>query len=146
MTTIRIICHLGANVVSVEIDPAIADQARSRLLGAGYGRVEVIAGDGELGAPGRAPFDRVIVTAGTSHISYHWIEQTKEGGRLVVRYSGVEHEGAMLVMTVSDGIARGKAEGKAYFMPMRGQRLSYTSEKTRDDLRVEVGPTGQKFF
>jgi protein-L-isoaspartate(D-aspartate) O-methyltransferase len=137
---------LGANVVSVEIDPVIANRARSSLLSAGYGKVEVISGDGELGSPDRAPFDRVIVTAGTGHISYHWIEQTKEGGRLVVPYSGEEHEGEMLVMTVSGGIARGQVVGEAYFMPMRGQRLSYTSEKTRDNLGVEVGPTGQRFF
>jgi protein-L-isoaspartate(D-aspartate) O-methyltransferase len=137
---------LGAEVVSVEIDPVIADHARDRLLGAGYDRVEIISGDGELGAPDRSPFDRVIVTAGTGRISYHWVEQTKEGGRLVVPYSGEEHEGAMLVLTVSGGTARGRAEGSAYFMPMRGQRLSYDSPKTRDDLRVEIGPAGQRFF
>jgi protein-L-isoaspartate(D-aspartate) O-methyltransferase len=137
---------LGADVVSVEIDPAIANQARSNLLKAGYDKAEVICGDGGLGAPASAPFDRVIVTAGTGHTPYPWIEQTKEGGKLVVPYSGEEHEGAMLVMTVSGGIAKGTVEGKAYFMPMRGQRLTYTSEKTRDDLRVEVGPNGQRFL
>jgi protein-L-isoaspartate O-methyltransferase len=133
-------------VVSVDIDSLIADQARGNLHSAGYGRVEVVRGDGQLGAPARAPFDRVIVTAGTGHIPYHWIQQTTQGGRLVVPYSGGDHEGAMLVMTVCGGIATGKAEGRAYFMPMRGQRLSYVSEKTRDDLRVEVGPNGQRFF
>ncbi len=136
---------LGASVVSVEIDPVIASQARRALRGAGYDQVEVITGDGERGAPARAPFDRVIVTAGTSRIPYRWVEQTRDGGRLVVPYSGEEHEGALLVLTVAGGIARGKAEGQAYFMPMRGQRLSYASGKTRDDLKVEVGPDGQRF-
>ncbi|HEY3735249.1 MAG TPA: hypothetical protein VGL63_15160 [Streptosporangiaceae bacterium] len=52
---------LGAEVVSVEIDAVIAAQARANLHAAGYGRVTLI-GDGERGAAGYAPYDRVLAT------------------------------------------------------------------------------------
>ncbi|MGH8887232.1 MAG: hypothetical protein ACRDYX_19095 [Egibacteraceae bacterium] len=48
----------------MDIDPEVAAQARQTLDATGYGRVHVTTGDGALGAPDRAPYDRVIVTDG----------------------------------------------------------------------------------
>jgi protein-L-isoaspartate(D-aspartate) O-methyltransferase len=50
-------------VVSVERHPALADRARATLAELGYGNVEVRAGDGASGAPDRAPFGGISVTA-----------------------------------------------------------------------------------
>ncbi len=59
--------RLGAeNIVSIEIDPAVADQARGALDRAGFGKLTVITGDGEDGWPDGAPYDRVIATVGAS--------------------------------------------------------------------------------
>ena len=56
--------RLGAgNVTSIEIDPATSARARAALADAGYGAVMVRTGDGTLGHPGRAPYDRVLSTA-----------------------------------------------------------------------------------
>lgn len=52
-----------AEVITVERDAALADAARARLAELGYDRVEVRAGDGALGAPDRAPFGGIAVTA-----------------------------------------------------------------------------------
>jgi protein-L-isoaspartate O-methyltransferase len=134
---------LGAAVTSVEIDPGAAGWARARL--AGYD-VEVLTGDGEVGCPGRAPFDRVIATASTHTIPYSWVEQTRDGGLIVVPYNGEYHDGAMLVLAVSGGVARGGAEGGAHFMPLRGQALTHAAGGNREDLCVEIGPDGQHTF
>lgn len=69
---------LGAEVVSVEIDPGVADEARAALRTAGYPGVEVVTGDGELGVPDRAPFDRVVASAAAHTVPYAWVEQTRE--------------------------------------------------------------------
>lgn len=131
---------LGAVVTSIEVDPLIADRARANL--AGYD-VEVVTGDGELGCPDRAPFDRVMATASTDTVPYAWVEQIADGGLIVAPYSGEHCGGALLVLTVADGVARGGAEDEAYFMPLQGQDPTYEDTGSWEELRVEVGPSGQ---
>jgi protein-L-isoaspartate(D-aspartate) O-methyltransferase len=137
---------LGADVVSIEIDAQLAEQARANLRTAGCENVAVLSGDGELGSAENAPFDRVIATAAAHTIPYTWVEQTRDGGLIVAPYTGKGHGGAMLVLTVSDGVARGRADGDASFMPLRGQKMAQSEQSAINawpDLYVEVGPAGQ---
>ena len=68
-------------VTTVDIDPEVAAAAASNLKTAGYRQVEVVAGDGGLGAAGNAPYDRIIVTAAAWQIPPAWSEQLgREGG------------------------------------------------------------------
>jgi protein-L-isoaspartate(D-aspartate) O-methyltransferase len=71
------------NVVTVELDPEIADEARAHLRTSGYEAVRVEAADGWMGSPGNAPYSRLELTASTSDISPHWVDQLEEGGVLV---------------------------------------------------------------
>jgi len=71
-------------VTTVDIDPDVADRARRYLAEAGYDRVNVVVADAENGVPERAPFDRIIVTAGAWDIPSAWADQLAAGGRLVV--------------------------------------------------------------
>ena len=50
-------------VVTIERHRSLADTARAALADLGYGNVEVRLGDGSLGAPDRAPFGGIAVTA-----------------------------------------------------------------------------------
>ncbi|GAA4693934.1 protein-L-isoaspartate(D-aspartate) O-methyltransferase [Promicromonospora umidemergens] len=77
----------SGKVTTIELDQDLADGAHAHLSEAGYQRVEVICGDGAVGAPDRAPFDRIIVTAGAWDIPEAWWAQLKIGGRLVVPLS-----------------------------------------------------------
>ncbi len=58
-----VLSRLCAEVVTVERHLSLAGEARDRLAGLGYGNVEVRHGDGILGAPDRAPFDGISVSA-----------------------------------------------------------------------------------
>ena len=58
-----VLSRLAREVVSIERYRTLADQARERLKSLGYDNVEVVVGDGFAGVPGRAPYDRIIVTA-----------------------------------------------------------------------------------
>jgi protein-L-isoaspartate(D-aspartate) O-methyltransferase len=58
-----VLAELGAEVVTIERVPELAEQARATLAAAGYGQVEVVVGDGTLGVPERAPFDGIAVAA-----------------------------------------------------------------------------------
>ncbi|MFF1717270.1 methyltransferase, FxLD system [Streptomyces sp. NPDC058268] len=71
-------------VVAIEYDPEVAERARRQLAAAGVTNVMVVCADGADGFPDRAPYDRVVVTAGAWDVSRAWREQLAEGGRLVV--------------------------------------------------------------
>ncbi|MFF5264597.1 methyltransferase, FxLD system [Actinomadura viridis] len=95
----------SGTVVSVDIDRDIAERARTCLVNAGYGRVEVVLADAEHGVPGHAPYDRIIVTAGACDIPPAWVDQLRESGRIVVplrlrgltRSIAFDHDGRDLV-------------------------------------------------
>ena len=63
-----ILAELAAEVITIERRPELADAARSTLALLGYPNVEVIVGDGTLGLADRAPFDRILVTAGAPRV------------------------------------------------------------------------------
>ncbi|HEX5494160.1 MAG TPA: methyltransferase domain-containing protein [Mycobacteriales bacterium] len=71
-------------VVTVDIDPVMACEAREHLVSAGYERVEVLSGDGWAGSPGRAPFGRVISTVGVWDVSPAWPAQLDPFGMMVL--------------------------------------------------------------
>ncbi|MEO7193471.1 MAG: methyltransferase, FxLD system [Pseudonocardiaceae bacterium] len=71
-------------VVTIELDDDLAAGASASLTATGYGQVEVLCGDGALGHPAGAPYDRIIVTAGAWDIVSAWWQQLAVGGRLVV--------------------------------------------------------------
>jgi protein-L-isoaspartate(D-aspartate) O-methyltransferase len=79
-----ILSRLVREVVSVERYRTLADTARERLKTLGYSNVTVIAGDGFAGAPERAPFDRIIVTAAAEEVPDALVAQLGEGGKMVL--------------------------------------------------------------
>ena len=82
----------GGHVVTVDIDPEVAGWAAAALDTTGYsGRVTMVTGDGEHGAPGCGLFDAIIVTAGAWDVPPSWPAQLAGSGTLVVplRMNGV---------------------------------------------------------
>ncbi len=71
-------------VVTIELDDDLAAAAATSLDTAGYPQVTVICGDGALGHPGHAPYERIIVTAEAWDLVPAWWDQLTVGGRLVV--------------------------------------------------------------
>ena len=56
------LARLGGRVISIELDPALADAARERLTAMQLRRVEVVTGDAMAGAVDGGPFDVIAVT------------------------------------------------------------------------------------
>ncbi|MCI0687553.1 MAG: methyltransferase domain-containing protein [Sporichthyaceae bacterium] len=110
------------NVVSVEIDPVVAAEARRNLGELGY-HPRIVTGDGLDGYPPGAPFDRVIATAAVQHLPGAWVEQSRPGGVIVAPFDSGVHAGVLLRLTVTaDGVAAGRVVGDAAFMWLRGDR------------------------
>jgi len=79
-----VLAQIGARVWSIEIIPALGQQAKTRLQRLGYNRVEVRIGDGYYGWPEQATFDAIIVTAAASHIPPPLLKQLKPGGKMMI--------------------------------------------------------------
>jgi protein-L-isoaspartate(D-aspartate) O-methyltransferase len=72
----------AVEVVSIEIDRALAEQAKKNLARAEFRNVIVETGDGSKGWPGKAPYDVIVVTGGVPSIPAELLAQLKVGGRL----------------------------------------------------------------
>lgn len=73
------------HVYTIELFKELVEFARNNLKKCGYDdRVTVIEGDGTLGYPEAAPYDRILVTAAAPKIPPPLKEQLKDGGKLVI--------------------------------------------------------------
>ncbi|MFJ2114861.1 methyltransferase domain-containing protein [Streptomyces sp. NPDC087850] len=109
------------NVTSVEVDPEVAARARTALKAVGLGP-DVVCGDGSLGVPGRAPFDRTVSTCAVRSVPPAWIAQTKPGGVILTPWESPWLGWGLLRLTVRNGAAEGRFQPYSSFMLMRGHR------------------------
>jgi protein-L-isoaspartate(D-aspartate) O-methyltransferase len=102
-----VLSRLAREVVSIERYRTLADTARSRLTTLGYRNVEIMVGDGLIGLPVRAPFDRIIVTAAAEGIPETLTDQLAENGIMVLPLG--PHSGAQQLIKLTktrSGFAR----------------------------------------
>lgn len=118
--------RLGAgNVVSIEIDPGVADAARDRLAAHDLLGL-VLTRDGALGDPAGAPYDRIIATAGLRQIPSAWLEQLRPGGVIVAPWgTHFSNADAIARLTAEGDSASGRFVGPVEFMKLRAQRRTF---------------------
>jgi protein-L-isoaspartate(D-aspartate) O-methyltransferase len=58
-----VLSRLAREVITIERHPSLAEQSQATLAALGFHNVEVRTGDGSRGAPDRAPFGGISVTA-----------------------------------------------------------------------------------
>jgi protein-L-isoaspartate(D-aspartate) O-methyltransferase len=79
-----ILARLAARVFSVEVVPELAERARELLASLGLANVRLRSGDGALGWPEEAPFERIIVTAAAPDVPPALVDQLAPGGRMIL--------------------------------------------------------------
>ncbi|WP_116247647.1 methyltransferase domain-containing protein [Nocardiopsis sp. FIRDI 009] len=129
----------GEAVTTVEVDEQVAKRAAANLEQAGL-EPTLVVGDGALGHPDGAPYDRVHVTCGIRRIPFAWVEQTRPGGVIAVPWVPNNVRGHRLVLTVADRRAVGRLHGDTAFMVMRAQRAGYpppVGEPRHSSARVD---------
>ncbi len=87
-----ILAELAREVISIERHAALTAQAEAVLASLGYANVTLLIGDGTLGWPERAPYDRIIVTAAAAVCPPPLFAQLAEGGILVIPVGGKDHQ------------------------------------------------------
>ncbi len=110
----------SGHVTTIDVDEDLVTSAREHLTAAAITNVEVILGDGALGHPARAPYDRVIATVGAYDMPTAWLDQLAPGGRLIVplRLRGTNSRSITFERT--DTGWRSRDSRLAVFMPLRG--------------------------
>lgn len=97
--------ELAGEVYSIEIVPQLADRARQTLDALGYKNIHVRTGDGYLGWPEQAPFDRIMVTAAPDHVPQPLVDQLATGGRLVIPVGRADQD-LLLVSRTPQGVVQ----------------------------------------
>jgi protein-L-isoaspartate(D-aspartate) O-methyltransferase len=95
-----VLSRLASEVVTIERYRTLAETARGRLKTLGYDNVEVLLGDGFAGAPARAPFDRIIVTAAAESVPEALVGQLAKGGVMILPLG--PHSGAQMLVKLTD--------------------------------------------
>jgi protein-L-isoaspartate(D-aspartate) O-methyltransferase len=133
------------HVVSVEVDPAVADTARQNLTRVGRSPL-VVTADGAQGYPADAPYDRVIATCAVQTVPYAWVAQTRPGGVILTPWGSTFDNSALLRLTVDqDGAAVGSIVDWASFMRLRAQRPVIGDEPDDFDATADRDHTDVDF-
>jgi protein-L-isoaspartate(D-aspartate) O-methyltransferase len=86
-----IMAELAGEVFTIERQPQLYETSRRRLQELGYRNTRVRLGDGTQGWPDEAPFDAILVAAGSNHIPRAFLSQLNIDGRLIIP---IGHSGA----------------------------------------------------
>jgi protein-L-isoaspartate(D-aspartate) O-methyltransferase len=111
-----VLAELGAEVVSMEIQPELAKMAAETLDQLGYKNVTVINGDGYKGCMERAPFDRIIAACSPPGVPEALEEQLADNGRMVIPAG--ESSQYLYVVTKSGGRIQRRRDIGVIFVPM----------------------------
>jgi protein-L-isoaspartate(D-aspartate) O-methyltransferase len=111
---------LAAQVVTIELIPALAAIARKNLARSGRDQnVLVVCGDGSLGDPQLAPYDAISVAAGAPDVPHALLEQLNDPGRLVIPV-GDRLDQELRVFSKQGGRIATRVATLCRFVPLRG--------------------------
>jgi len=111
----------GGRVVTVERIPELAEISRERLRGMGYSNVTVVSGDGTLGCPDSAPYDRIIVTAAAPDVPPTLVSQLAHCGRMLIPVGGRWGQTLLEVLKDQGGEVTVREHGGCVFVPLIGK-------------------------
>ncbi|MGQ0777983.1 MAG: methyltransferase domain-containing protein [Pseudonocardiales bacterium] len=136
-----LLAQRAATVTTVEVDPTLAEHARTALYD--IPTVHVVTADGAAGQHSGAPFDRVLATASVrlGQFPYEWVTQARPGGVIVTPVRADLTSGPLVRFTVgNDGTATGRpAAIRVGFMELRAHRAPSRWHRLRwDDSAAEL--------
>src|ERR1700737_838538 len=98
-----ILARLAAHVFSIERHQQLAYLAAEHLMALGVSNVSLYVGDGSLGWPDAAPYDRILVTAAAPEVPSLLVEQLVSGGLLVIPVGSHERQDLLVVQRTLSG-------------------------------------------
>jgi protein-L-isoaspartate(D-aspartate) O-methyltransferase len=114
-----VLAELAGQVYTIEILAPLAERARATLAGLGYRNVEVRTGNGYLGWPEHAPYDRIMVTAAPDEVPPALVEQLKMGGLMAIPVGAIDQE--LRILRRTPGGMQTLRTLPVRFVPMTGK-------------------------
>jgi protein-L-isoaspartate(D-aspartate) O-methyltransferase len=114
-----VLSPLVKEVYSIEIVPSLGAKAAKTLARLKYKNVHTRIGDGYLGWPEAAPFDKIIVTCSPENVPQPLVEQLREGGRLLIPL-GERYQQRLYIYRKQEGKLVAEALLPVLFVPMTG--------------------------
>jgi len=115
-----VLAALARRVCSIERLPALAARARAVIEGYGITNVWIRVGNGTLGWPDEAPFDRILVTAGGPTVPPPLFQQLAVGGRMIVPIGDTANQTLTLVENAG-GTMKTTTYGDCTFVKLVGK-------------------------
>ncbi|MET9385400.1 protein-L-isoaspartate O-methyltransferase [Streptomyces sp. NPDC002928] len=116
-----LLARMAADVVSIEIRPGIARQARANLARQGVRNVELRVGDGSGGVPEEAPYDAVLMSAAFPGVPAPLVAQVRPGGCLVQPIGPGGHEQVVCFERTASGLEQLRVLTAACFVRLQGR-------------------------
>jgi len=129
-----VLSPLVDKVYSIEIKEPLGKKAAATLKRLKYKNVITKVGDGYLGWPEFAPFDKIIVTCSPENVPQPLVDQLKEGGRMVIPL-GERYQQTLFLYRKEKGKLVAEALRPTLFVPMTG-----AAEDKRDVLPDPLNP------
>lgn len=115
-----VLSPLVQDVYSIEIVGPLGRKAERTLRRLKYDNVHTRIGDGYLGWPEAAPFDKIIVTCSPENVPKPLVEQLREGGQMIVPV-GERYQQNLYRLTKRDGKLEKEPLRATLFVPMTGE-------------------------
>jgi len=115
-----LLAHLAAQVFSIERIAPLMQSARENIARAGVRNVSLLTGDGTLGWREYAPYDAILVSAGSPTIPQPLVDQLAEGGRMLIPLGGQDVQ-TLVVLTRKQGNIVREDNLPVRFVPLLGQ-------------------------
>ena len=115
-----ILARLAAYVYSVERYQQLAYLAAHRLLRLSLSNFSLYVGDGSLGWPDEAPYDRILVTAAAPEFPQQLFAQLLVGGIMVIPIGSQERQN-LFVFRRTEGLPEVHSLGNCVFVPLIGE-------------------------
>jgi protein-L-isoaspartate(D-aspartate) O-methyltransferase len=110
--------QMGAKVYSIERHKKLHDKTAHFLISINYKLIRTFYGDGFLGLPRFAPFDKILVTAGAPEIPLELINQLKPEGIMVIPIGQGNDQIMYRITKLADGKLKKENFGHFRFVPM----------------------------
>ena len=118
-----VLSPLVRNVYTIEIVEPLGKRAARTLKKLGYKNVSVRVGDGYLGWPEAAPFDKIIVTCSPEKVPQPLVDQLRDGGLMIVPVGERYQQNLYLFRKHGDQL-KSEALKATLFVPMTGEAES----------------------
>ncbi|WP_324678923.1 protein-L-isoaspartate(D-aspartate) O-methyltransferase [Hymenobacter sp. GOD-10R] len=115
-----VLLQLTPQVYSIEYQPVLFERAHRRLASL-HQAAHLFCGDGSLGLPDHAPFDKILVTAGSPNIPRTLLHQLRVGGALVIPVGDAQVQRMMRVVRESESEFSREVFEEFRFVPLLGK-------------------------